>query len=168
METLNELFEDQIQDLHSAEKQLTKALPALAKKASTQSLKDAFTMHLEETKGHVERLEQIGEQCGFKVTGKTCKAMEGLVKEGEEAIDEDGDSMVVDASLIAAAQRVEHYEISAYGTVRALAEQLGYDIAVRLLRETQDEESAADEKLNRIALEELLPNAPVGEFQTQA
>ncbi len=161
METLTELFQDQIKDLYNAEKQLTKALPAMAKKASTPSLKEAFTSHLEETRGHVQRLEAIGESLGFKLTGKTCKAMEGLIDEGKEALAEKGDAMVLDAGIIAAAQRVEHYEISAYGTARTFAEKLDYTEAARLLQETLDEESAADEKLNTISMDEILPEVAV-------
>jgi ferritin-like metal-binding protein YciE len=167
MESVQELLEEQLKDLYNAEKQLTKALPAMAKKASTPTLKEAFTSHLEETKGHVQRLEQIGESLEMKLTGKTCKAMEGLIEEGKEVIAEKGNSLVLDAALIAAAQRVEHYEISAYGSARALAEKLGQTEAVDLLQETLDEESAADEKLNTISLEEVLPEAPTGQEEEE-
>src|SRR5262249_48319474 len=115
--------------------------------------------HLEETKGHVERLDQIGEDLGVKLSGKKCKAMEGLIEEGAEVLEAEGPDAVIDSALIAAAQRVEHYEISAYGTARTLAEHLGHTEAVSLLQETLDEESAADEKLTSISLEEILPNA---------
>jgi ferritin-like metal-binding protein YciE len=162
MNTLSELLEDQLKDLYSAEKQLTKALPAMARKASTPSLKEAFTSHLEETNNQVQRLEEIGQAFGMSLKGKVCKAMEGLIEEGKEVIKEKGDPLVVDAALIAAAQRVEHYEISAYGSARALAETLGHSDAVDLLQATLDEESSADEKLNSISLDEILGEAPSG------
>jgi ferritin-like metal-binding protein YciE len=162
MESLQDLFEDQLKDLYNAEKQLVKALPGMAKKASTPSLKNAFTSHLEETKGHVQRLETIGESLSIKLTGKTCKAMEGLIEEGKEVIAEKGNALVIDEALIAAAQRVEHYEIAAYGSARALAETIEQDEAIGLLQATLDEETAADEKLNTISLEEILPEAPTG------
>lgn len=157
MDTLTELLEDELKDLYSAENQLLKALPRLAKKASSQTLKEAFESHLEETKGQVERLTSIGEMMEVKLTGKKCKAMEGLVEEGKEILEEDGQSAVIDAALIGAAQRVEHYEIAAYGTARAMAEHLGLTEVVGLLSETLEEESACDEKLTAIATEEILP-----------
>jgi ferritin-like metal-binding protein YciE len=159
IQTLSKLFEDQLKDLYNAESQLVKALPKMAKKASASGLKDAFTSHLEETRNHVERLDQIGEQLGLKLNGKKCKAMEGLVEEGAEILEANGPSGVLDAGLIAAAQRVEHYEISAYGTARTLAQHLGHSDAAGLLQETLDEESAADEKLSSISLDEVLPCA---------
>ncbi len=159
IQTLSKLFEDQLKDLYNAESQLVKALPKMAKKASASGLKDAFTSHLEETRNHVERLDQIGEQLGLKLNGKKCKAMEGLVEEGAEILEANGPSGVLDAGLIAAAQRVEHYEISAYGTARTLAEHLGHADVAGLLQETLDEESAADEKLSSISLDEVLPHA---------
>jgi ferritin-like metal-binding protein YciE len=149
--SLEELFHDEIKDLYSAESQLLKALPKMAKAASSDQLREAFESHLEETRGHVERLEEIGTSVGLKLTGKKCKAMEGLVEEGSEVIDADGEEPVLDLALISAAQRVEHYEISAYGSLRTLAEFMGKVDAVQLLQETQDEESAADEKLTQIA-----------------
>ncbi len=157
--TIAKLFEDQLKDIHSAEVQLVKALPKMAKKASSQALKDAITNHLEETKHQVERLDQIGQSLGVKLSGKKCKAMEGLIEEGAEVIEADGPGPVIDAALIAAAQRVEHYEMSAYGSARALAQQLGHEDAVELLQETLDEESAADEKLTSICEEEILEAA---------
>jgi ferritin-like metal-binding protein YciE len=163
MQTLSKLFEDQLKDLSSAESQLVKALPKMAKKASAAGLKDAFTSHLEETRQHVERLDQVGEQLGLKLNGKKCKAMEGLIEEGAEVLEADGPDAVIDAALIAAAQRVEHYEISAYGTARTLAEHLGHPDAAKLLQETLEEESAADEKLNSISLDEILPSAESGQ-----
>lgn len=157
--TLAKLLEDQLKDLYSAENQLTKALPKLAKKASADGLKQAILSHLAETKQQVERLNSIGESLGIKLSGKKCKAMEGLVEEGSEVLDAEGPGPIVDSALIAAAQRVEHYEISAYGTARMLADHLGHTDVVDLLQETLDEESAADEKLSVISLEEILPNA---------
>ena len=161
--TLAKLLEDQLKDLYSAETQLTKALPKMAKKASFDGLKQAILGHLEETKGQVERLNQIAEILGIKLSGKKCKAMEGLIEEGSEVLEADGPGPIIDAALIAAAQRVEHYEISAYGSARALAERLEHGDIVSLLQETLDEESAADEKLSLISLEEILPNAEPAE-----
>jgi ferritin-like metal-binding protein YciE len=157
--TIDKLLEDQLKDLYSAENQLVKALPKMAKKASSTMLKDAITSHLQETKNQVERLNEIGQALGIKLTGKKCAAMEGLVEEGSEIIEAEGPGPVIDAALIAAAQRVEHYEISAYGSARALAEHLGHDEVVALLQETLDEESAADEKLTAICADEVLPLA---------
>jgi ferritin-like metal-binding protein YciE len=157
--TLDKLLEDQIKDIYNAESQLLKALPKMAKRASADGLRDAFTSHLEETRGQVRRLNRVGELLGFKLTGKKCAAMEGLVEEGEEVIEADGEPEVVDAALIIAAQRVEHYEISAYGSARTLAEHLGHDEVAELLQETLDEESAADEKLTSISTGEVLPAA---------
>ena len=156
---LKELFLDELQDLYSAEQQLVKALPKMAKTASSEQLRSAFTDHLEQTRGHVNRLERIGEELEISLAGKKCKAMQGLIKEGKEAIDSDGDDNIIDLALVAAAQRVEHYEISAYGSARALAEQLGNSSAVQLLQETLDEESAADKKLTNIAEHDLYPKA---------
>jgi ferritin-like metal-binding protein YciE len=118
LSAIGNLFEDQLKDLHSAESQLVKALPKLAKKASSPGLKEAITGHLEETKHHVERLDEIGQALGLKLSGKKCKAMEGLIEEGAEALEAEGPGPVIDAAVIAAAQRVEHYEISAYGSAR--------------------------------------------------
>jgi ferritin-like metal-binding protein YciE len=161
--TLATLLEDQLKDLYSAETQLTKALPKMAKKASFVGLKQAILDHLDETKGQVERLNQMAGTLGIKLSGKKCKAMEGLIEEGAEVIEAEGPGPIIDAALIAAAQRVEHYEISAYGSARALAGQLEHADVVTLLQETLDEELAADEKLSLISLEEILPNAePAG------
>jgi ferritin-like metal-binding protein YciE len=157
--TIAKLFEDQLKDIYNAETQLVKALPKMAKKASSEALKEAITSHLEETKHHVERLDEIGQSLGIKVTGKKCKAMEGLIEEGAEVMQAEGPSPVIDAAIIVAAQRVEHYEISAYGSARAFAQQLGHEDAVELLQETLDEESAADEKLTALSEEEILQAA---------
>ena len=161
--TIAKLLEDQLKDIYNAENQLVKALPKMAKKASFKGLKEAITSHLEETKHHVERLNEIGEALGIKLTGKKCKAMEGLIAEGAEVLEAEGPGPVIDAALIAAAQRVEHYEISAYGSARALAGQLGHEDVVQLLNETLDEESAADEKLTSLSEEDILPAAALVE-----
>jgi len=159
MDNLSDLLEEQLKDLYNAENQLTKALPKMAKKASSATLKKAFEDHLAETEEHVERLKQVCESLDIKPTGKTCKAMKGLIEEGAEVIEEEGEESVIDAALVAAAQRVEHYEISAYGTVCAIAEALGKNDVVKILRKTEAEESAADEKLTQISESELLTNA---------
>ncbi len=153
--TIAKLLEDQLKDLHSAETQLVKALPKMAKKAASQGLKEAFTSQLDETKQHVERLDQIRQTLSIKLSGKKCKAMVGLTEEGAEVLEAEGPGPVIDAALIAAAQRVEHYEISAYGTARTLARELGHEDVVELLQETLGEESAADEKLTALSEEEV-------------
>lgn len=159
METLQELFVDELKDIYNAEVQLVKALPKLAKKASSPALKQALMNHLKETEGHVKRLDTISESLGVKLTGKKCAAMEGLVEEGKEIIEEEGQSPIIDAALIGAAQRVEHYEMAAYGTARAMAEELGETQLSRLLQDTLDEEGAADKKLTQISESEILPAA---------
>jgi ferritin-like metal-binding protein YciE len=167
--TFATLMEDQLKDLHSAETQLTKALPKMAKKASSDSLKQAILGHLEETKQQVQRLNKIAGSLGIKLAGKTCHAMEGLIEEGSEVLEAEGPGPIIDSALIGAAQRVEHYEISAYRTAVALANHLDHADVVSLLQETLDEESAADEKLSLISLEEILPNADVeGEEEEKA
>lgn len=148
---LKDLYVDELKDLYSAETQLVKALPKMAKGASSNDLREGFEEHLEQTKGHVQRLEQIFESLGENPKGKKCVGMEGLIKEGSEVLDEDYEENVLDAGLIGAAQRVEHYEIAAYGTARALAEVLGEDEHVSLLTETLDEEKQTDEKLTELA-----------------
>jgi ferritin-like metal-binding protein YciE len=159
--SLEELLHDELKDVYSAESQLVKALPKMAKAATDEDLKDAFRSHLEETRGQVERLDEIASILGVKLTGKKCKAMEGLVEEGKEIMEEDGEETIIDLALISAAQRVEHYEISAYGSLRAIAEFMGKTDIVNLLQETLDEESAADEKLTGIA-EGLYPSTETG------
>jgi ferritin-like metal-binding protein YciE len=151
LQTLQDLFVHELKDLYSAETQLVKALPKMAKAATNEDLRSGFEEHLEQTKNHVARLEQIAESREFKLTGHKCKAMEGLITEGSELISEDAEDTVRDAGLIGAAQRVEHYEIAAYGTARALATCLGYDEAASLLGETLAEEKATDEKLTELA-----------------
>ncbi|MES2220188.1 MAG: ferritin-like domain-containing protein [Acidobacteriota bacterium] len=151
VESIEDLFLDELKDLYSAEKQITKALPKLVKAASTRELSAAFDSHLQETKGHVERLEEIFEKLGKRGTGKTCEGMKGVLEEGSEVIQEIEKGPVRDAGLIAAAQRVEHYEIAGYGSVRSFAELLGKSDIVELLEETLEEEKAADEKLTKIS-----------------
>lgn len=149
--TFEDAFEDLIKDLSNAEKQLTKALPKMAKAASNDDLRAGFEDHLKQTEEHVQRLEQVAEKCGFKTSGKVCHAMQGLVEEGSEAIKEFDKGPVLDAMLIAAAQKVEHYEIASYGTACAWAKMLGEDDAAELLTQTLEEESQTDEKLNQLA-----------------
>ncbi len=151
LETLRDLLVEQLQDLYHAEKQLVKALPKMEKAATSPDLKAAFHKHLEETKGHVERLEQVFEQLGEKAKTKTCKAMEGLVAEGAEMIEERAEPEVRDAGLIAAAQRVEHYEMAGYGTVRAYAKLLGEAECLQLIEATLSEEEATDKALTKLA-----------------
>jgi ferritin-like metal-binding protein YciE len=149
--TLEDLYTDMLKDLYSAENQLVKALPKMAKAAQSPDLQKAFQNHLKQTEGHVDRIERIFSDMDGSPRGKKCVAMEGLVEEGSELLQEDIDPNVLDAGLIAAAQKVEHYEIASYGTVRAWAERLGKSRAVQLLQQTLDEESAANEKLTQIA-----------------
>lgn len=153
--TMNDLFLDEIRDLYDAEKQLTKALPKMAKASSSEDLQAAFEDHLQQTQGHVDRLEQIFEALGEKGTGKKCAAMTGLIKEGEEMIGEMDEGPLRDAGIIAAAQKVEHYEISGYGSARTHAEMLGHAEAVTLLEQTLKEEKEADRKLNELAESEV-------------
>jgi ferritin-like metal-binding protein YciE len=151
MESLKDLFLDQLKDLYNAENQLVKALPKMAKAATAPQLQEAFTSHLEETKGHVQRLEEIFKSMDESPKGKKCKAMEGLVAEGQEMMEEDAEPEVMDAGLIAAAQRVEHYEMAGYGCVKTYAKLLGESEAMQLLQKTLDEEHLADKKLNTLA-----------------
>lgn len=151
LSTLKELYVEELKDLYNAEGQLLKALPQMAAAATSPKLKAAFEEHLSQTEGHVQRLTQIFDGLGEKPTGKVCKAMKGLVAEGEEVIEEDGESHVKDAALIAAAQRVEHYEMAGYGSARSFAKLLGEKEAVALLQQTLDEEGAADETLTKLA-----------------
>jgi ferritin-like metal-binding protein YciE len=151
VETLEELFIDELKDLYSAEKQIVRALPKLAKAVSTPELQEALLSHLEETKGHVARLDQIAEIVGKKLTGKSCAGMKGVLEEGSEVLEEIDEGNVRDAALIGASQRVEHYEIAGYGTARDFAKLLGMEDAVELLEQTLEEEKAADKKLTSIA-----------------
>jgi ferritin-like metal-binding protein YciE len=149
--SLHDLYVSELKDLYSAENQLVKALPKMAKAASSADLKAAFEDHLEVTRGQVERLEQIFTALEVSPKGKKCKAMEGLIEEGKELIEEDIAPAVLDAALIGAGQRVEHYEMAGYGCVRTYARLLGFDDAADLLQETLDEEADADKKLNDLA-----------------
>ncbi len=149
--SLHDLFVDELKDLYNAETQLTKALPKMAKAAASDDLRVAFEKHLEETEHQIERLDTIFKQLEASPKGKKCKAMMGLIEEGKEMIETDGEEAVKDAGLIAAAQRVEHYEMAGYGTVRAYAQLLGFDEAANLLQETLVEEAAADQKLGELA-----------------
>ena len=150
-EGLKELYVDELKDLYNAENQLVKALPKMAKAASSDELRQGFEEHLEQTRGHVQRLEEIFKSLGESPKGKKCIGMEGLVKEGSEVMDEDFEGAVMDAALIGAAQRVEHYEIAAYGTAREFAEILGESEHASLLEETLQEEKETDEKLTELA-----------------
>lgn len=151
LQTLRDLFLNELRDLYSAERQLTRSLPQMIEAAKTHELKEAFAHHLHETEGHVARLDRIFHTLQEKGTGETCEAMKGLLSEAELFIEAVGNHEVIDAGLIAAAQRVEHYEMAGYGTARALAQRLGFAEAAILLQETLDEEKAADQKLTFIA-----------------
>jgi ferritin-like metal-binding protein YciE len=148
---LKELYLDELKDLYNAENQLVKALPELARAAASEELRAGFEEHLEQTRGHVSRLEQIFKSLGENPKGKKCKGMEGLVEEGSEIIEGDFEDSVKDAGLIGAAQRVEHYEIAAYGTVKTFADTLGHSEHVSLLEETLEEEKETDAKLTDLA-----------------
>lgn len=163
LRTLEDLFVKELKDLYSAEKQILKALPKMAKAASSEKLREGFEEHREQTEGHVERLEKIFESLGKPSRGVKCAAMEGILEEGKELLEEDADEAVLDAALIAAAQRVEHYEIAAYGTVRTLARMLGDSEAEELLQQTLDEEKQTDEKLTELAESEVNVAAQGGE-----
>ena len=152
-ESLKKLYIDELKDLYSAENQLVKALPKMAKAASSDELRQGFEKHLEQTKGQVQRLEQIFASLDESPKGKKCAGMEGLVKEGSEVMEEDFEGAVLDAALIGAAQRVEHYEIAAYGTVSEFDRVLGEDEHASLLEETLEEEKETDEKLSELAQE---------------
>lgn len=151
MKTLQDLFEHQLQDLYSAENQLIDALPKMIENANDDELKKAFQEHLEETKGHKKRLAEICDELDISPEGETCKAMQGLIKEAKGFIEESNDADVMDAGLIAEAQRVEHYEISGYGTAARYAKELGFDSIATQLKSTLDEEYSADNKLTKLA-----------------
>ena len=155
MQSLQDLFEDELKDTYNAEAQILKALPRMAKKATDEDLKEAFEMHLEETREHVQRLEQVFKLMGKKPKGKTCKAMQGIVEEGKEMMEEDMEPEVMDAALIASAQRVEHYEIAAYGTLRTFAQHMGQKDVASLLQQTLDNEGATDKKLTKLATRKI-------------
>jgi ferritin-like metal-binding protein YciE len=147
---LKELYVEELRDLYNAENQLVKALPKMAKAATSEELRAGFEAHLEQTRGHVQRLEKIFNELGESPKGKKCKGMEGLIEEGSETIEEH-DGALLDAALIGAAQRVEHYEIAGYGTVIAFADELGESEHISLLRETLEEEEETDQKLSTLA-----------------
>jgi ferritin-like metal-binding protein YciE len=150
---LMELYVDELKDLYDAENRLVKALPKVAKAATSEKLRSAVEQHLEQTRGHVDRLKEIFDNMGEKATGKKCAGMMGILKEGEEIMEEDYEGEAMDAALISAAQRVEHYEIAAYGCVRTWAELLGENEASNLLEKTLTEEKEADQKLTELAEE---------------
>ena len=148
---LHDAFIDELRDAYDAERQLTKALPKMAKAATSPILRDAFEAHLEETRGHIERLEQVMEGLGEKMRGKHCDGIEGIIEEGKSVMEEDFDDATMDACLVAAGQRAEHYEMAAYGSLIAWAKAMGHNEGAGLLQEILDEEKAADEKLTSIA-----------------
>lgn len=158
-DSMETLLEEQLQDLYDAEQRIVAALPKMEAAAHSAELKSAFRQHLAETKNQVSRLEQVFQALGKKADGKTCQAMKGLIAEGDEIVSASGDADVKDAALIAAAQRIEHYEIAAYGTARTFAQRLGNQEAARLLQQTLDEEGATDKKLTQIAERSVNPQA---------
>ena len=168
LNSLRDVFEDCLKDLYSAETQLVKALPKMAKAASSEELKQGFLEHLEQTKAQVQRLETICGDLGIKAKGKTCQAMKGLVEEGSEVIAEDGEPAAKDAALIVAAQKVEHYEIAGYGSAATFAKLLGETEAADLLVQTLDEEKATDEKLTQVAESGLNEEAADEDEETPA
>lgn len=167
IKNLRDLWIDELKDLYNAEKQILTALPKMVKAANEDELRTAFEEHLEQTHGHVERLEQIFTSIDEPARGKKCKGMEGIIGEGKQMLEADLPAPVCDAALIAAAQRVEHYEIAAYGTVKAYAQLLGEDEAVSLLEQTLEEEKETDERLTSIA-EQVNPEAEAGEDEDVA
>ena len=162
VESLDELLQDELKDLYDAEKQLTKALPKLAKKASNEELRQAFEEHLRQTEQHIERLEQAFEQLDVPAKGKKCEGIRGILQEGESQLREAEDDATRDALMIASAQKVEHYEIAAYGTVRTWANRLGRNEVASLLEETLEEEKETDKKLTQIAESIVNPEAAEG------
>jgi len=159
LKSFDDLFLEQMEDLYDAEQRLVKALPKMASAAHNSALKSAFQTHLHETQNHVSRLEQAFKLLGKSAKSKTCEAMKGLITEGDEVVNASGDPNVKDAALIAAAQRVEHYEMAGYGSGRTFAQQLGkYDVA-KLLQQTLDEEGATDKKLTTLAEQSINPRA---------
>jgi ferritin-like metal-binding protein YciE len=155
VKTTQDLLVEELRDIYHAEKQLVRALPKMAKATKSDKLRQAFEHHLEETKGHVERLEQVFDQLDTRTRGKPCQAMEGLIEEAKEMMEEIKTPEVLDAALITGAQKVEHYEIASYGSVHALAEALGKTEVAKLLAETLEEEKEADKKLNQIAISDV-------------
>ena len=163
IDSLKELLEEELKDIYSAEKQLLKALPKMAKKATSPELRSALQEHLQVTEGQVERLEQVFAALGKPAKAKTCKAMQGLLEEGKEIMEEDAEDAVMDAGIIAAAQKVEHYEIASYGTVRTWARACGEQEVADLLQETLDEEGEADQRLTALAESVVNPEAQDGD-----
>ena len=159
LDTLRQLYINELRDLYNAENQLIKALPKMAKAAASKELRKALEEHLEQTKGHIDRLEQLFGRLDEKPKGKTCRGMKGLIEEGAEILEEDGEESVLDAGIIVAAQKVEHYEIAGYGSVRTFANLLGENEAAGILQKTLDEESEADELLTVLADEIVNPGA---------
>jgi ferritin-like metal-binding protein YciE len=155
VKTMKDLLIDELRDIYHAEKQLTRALPKLARAASNEQLKEAFTQHLEETRGQIERLEQVFELLDTRTRGKPCHAMEGLIEEAKEIMEMGLGPELLHVALIAAAQKVEHYEIAGYGTLVALAQASGFSEAAQLLQETLDEEKKTDQLLNKLAISDV-------------
>jgi ferritin-like metal-binding protein YciE len=162
LDTLEKLYVDELRDIYNAENQLLKALPKMAKGSSSPDLKSGFEKHLRQTETHVERLDQIFAELDESPKGKTCRAMKGLIEEGSEILKEDGEESVLDAGIIVAAQKVEHYEMAAYGSARTFARLLGQDKAAELLQSTLDEESETNESLNQLAENIVNPEALIG------
>jgi ferritin-like metal-binding protein YciE len=150
LDSLEKLFLEELKDIYNAEKQITRALPRMAKAAESPELQQAFTKHLKETEGQIQRLERVFKELGQAPRGKKCKGMEGLIEEGKEKLEEEGEPEVVDAALIASAQKVEHYEIASYGCLRTYAELLGFSAAAQLLQQNLQEEEATDKKLTQL------------------
>jgi ferritin-like metal-binding protein YciE len=165
MDTLKDVFEHELKDLYSAESQLVKALPKMAKGALNDELRQAFENHLEETQTHVQRLEQVAQLCDVSLRGEKCKGMEGLIEEGSGLLSDEDKNEARDAALIPAAQRVEHYEMAAYGSAVTFANLLGLDEAAALLQQTLDEEKAPDAKLSEIAEQSVNPDAMANEAE---
>jgi ferritin-like metal-binding protein YciE len=152
LDSLDKLFLEELKDIYNAEKQILRALPRMAKAAESSQLQQAFTKHLKETEGQVQRLERVFQALGQSARGKTCKGMQGLLEEGKEVLEKEGEPPVIDAALIASAQRVEHYEIAVYGCLRTYAQLLGYSEAEQLLQQTLNEEEATDKKLTQLGV----------------
>lgn len=150
LDSLEKLFLEELKDVYNAEKQLLRALPRMAKAAESPELQQAFNKHTKETEGQVQRLERVFQELGQSARGKTCKGMQGLIEEGKEVMEKEGEGPVIDAALIASAQRVEHYEIAAYGCLRTYAQLLGLEQAVQLLQQTLEEEEATDKILTEL------------------
>jgi ferritin-like metal-binding protein YciE len=167
MKTLRDLFEDELRDVYDAEKQIVKALPKMIKASGSEELSSALESHLEETRGQVERLERVFESLDMRARGKHCEGMAGILEEGANLLQEDGDESVLDAGFIAAAQRVEHYEITAYGSLMAWAKALGLKDALSLLKENEAEEKAADKKLTAIAESGINQAAAAGQGERE-